>query len=576
MPDVKIIDFKGTIPKTSSKLLTPNVAQVAKNCDLSSGQIKPIKSYSVGSSLGSTAWRSFYYYSDAWITWDEYVDVVRAQVESDAEKTFYTGDGYPKQFTTALMPTGGTPDGTDDYRKIGVPKPVGTLSYTLQGTGDGTVVDSISYVYTYVVTWADGTEEESEPSDASVVIDVEGGEYISVNNFTVPPSLAASGCNITHIRLYRLSTSTTGAVYQLVNGRVGSEAGTVKDTYTADPATPPQDIDNIADTIWDCNAASGSTALSTLSGTALATEDWIQPPATMKGLVQYQNGMLAGFIDNVLYISEPYIPYAWPDAYTLNFNHDIVALGVYNESLIVTTTANPHIVTGAAPEYLTQQILTYNQANVSKEGLVSSPVGVIYPSPDGLYIVTNTEALNLTRDIYTKDQWAALNPSTLFGFYHDGVYYGFFKGSGTGIAINLSAENMYAIALDYGDYDIYNFWMDAANDAVYLLAKYTDNNYYPLKMEGHGTTKLTYTWKSGIIETPKKINIPFAKIIGDQSVGEPITFIFYADGVSKVGAGYSITDSEPFRLPSGFRSDEFEVQVSGTADIDSIWLMETL
>jgi hypothetical protein len=51
-------------------------------------------------------------------------------------------------------------------------------------------------------------------------------------------------------------------------------------------------------------------------------------------------------------------------------------------------------------------------------------------------------------------------------------------------------------------------------------------------------------------------------------------FKIFGDGVEKYSR--SVTSSEPFRVPGGYRARHWEVQVSGNVDIDEIAFAPTL
>ena len=441
MDNIVISNFKGTIPKVSSKLLPENYATTATNCELTSGKIKALTGLISSVNIGTTNWRTIYRFGTDWLYWEEDVDVVRAMVNTttDKERTFYTGDGYPKQTDIDLMPTSGNPSSTSDYRRLGIAAPTTAPTLTINGTGDGEVVETISYVYTYVVQWADGTEEESAPSDATAVTDIEGGQYVSLSNFTIP-SLVSTGNDIGYFRIYRLEIGDLTEEYQLLNGREDSPTASTTDTYDASTTT-----------VYDCN--SSQDGLIAPTGILIETTDWTPPPDTLKGLKQFQNGILVGFKGNELWFSEPYVPYAWPESYVLTFSHNIIAIGVHNESIIVATEAYPNIVTGSDPSVMTQQILPYNQPCLSKKGLVSTRLGVIYPSPDGYFLVNNTTGEVITKSTYSKSQWNALNPATLITVYHDDKLLGYFESTSKTIIFYFTEDND-IVKITHNDYII--------------------------------------------------------------------------------------------------------------------------
>jgi hypothetical protein len=306
---IVIKNFKGMIPAVSSKLLPDNCAQTAKNCDLRTGKLKALKNLETTktwAALGINL-RSLYKEesADKWLYWTENdINVVKAQLADGNNRLFYTGDGYPKQTDNTLMPATGIPNATDDYRRLGVTPPSITLTTNgPYGTGDGETKYSVSYYYTYVVKWADGTEEESKPVAATAVVDVEGGEYLAVSGF-VKPTLVASGNDVTHFRVYRLESGNAGAEYQLAKMRPGATGATA--VYDLPVANVPLNTTKV----YDCNATPDD--LNSDLGEVCTTEGWAAPPDDLAQIGQYQNGILGGFSGKEFCVSEPFVHYAWP------------------------------------------------------------------------------------------------------------------------------------------------------------------------------------------------------------------------------------------------------------------------
>ena len=82
----------------------------------------------------------------------------------------------------------------------------------------------------------------------------------------------------------------------------------------------------------------------------------------------------------------------------------------------------------------------------------------------------------------------------------------------------------------------------------------------------------TYTWKSGKIRLPKKVNLG-AAIVEAEDYSD-LTFKLYADGTLK--HTQTVTDGEPFRLPGGYLSNIYEVQVEGTEVVSRVSVAENI
>lgn len=555
---------KGQVPAIDASLLPDNFAQIAENCDLRTGRLKSLKDLLTKKTWAAAAVgaiRSLYKEesADKWLYWTENdINIVKGQLADGDNRLFYTGDGYPKQTDNTLFPSTGMPDATDDYRRLGVTPPSVTLTINgPYGTGDGVVKYSVSYHYTYVCKWADGTEEESKPVAATAVTDVEGGEYLAVSGF-VKPVLADSGNAVTHFRVYRLASGTSGAEYQLAKMRPGSSGATA--VYDL----PVGDVPLNTTKVYDCDSTPSD--LNSSLGEVCPTEKWDCPPDDLAQLGQYQNGILAGLSGKNFCVSEPFVHYAWYTKNKIPLNYTPVAWGVYKGLAIVATTAFPSIITGADSNTLMQETLKYNQGCLSARGFVITDVGALYPSPDGLTRVDENTVEVLTRKVLTKEQWTDLPPAgkthaDLVSFYYDNVYIGFWQGSSHGFICNFK-DDPYITTFTITD-TIYHGCIDPTDDTLYLLT-YIATDYFSKAWES-ATTYLTNTFKSRKFIVPSMTFI-CAKIIGTQSASVPITLKVYGNGSEVLST--SITTSDIFRLPLSSEYSTFEFEVSGKAEVD--------
>lgn len=122
------------------------------------------------------------------------------------------------------------------------------------------------------------------------------------------------------------------------------------------------------------------------------------------------------------------------------------------------------------------------------------------------------------------------------------------------------------IGLSTGDDVALNVYLDIENDILY----YTDgSNIY--EFDG-GATPKTYTWRSGKIRLANKVNLGAGMVEANTYVD--ITLRLYADGVLK--ATRVVTDGEPFRLPGGYLSNIYEVEVEGVDEITGISIAENI
>jgi hypothetical protein len=146
------------------------------------------------------------------------------------------------------------------------------------------------------------------------------------------------------------------------------------------------------------------------------------PPEGLRGLVSMPNGFLAGFVDNQVWFSEPYLPHAWPSAYMLTVDSPIVGLGVYGNTLVVCTSKQPYTISGTHPGAMAQEKQPMNQPCVSKRSIAYDQHGVLYASPYGLVAIAGGQLDVFTRPIVTQDEWAEYNPATMQSIMYNNLY----------------------------------------------------------------------------------------------------------------------------------------------------------
>jgi hypothetical protein len=86
-------------------------------------------------------------------------------------------------------------------------------------------------------------------------------------------------------------------------------------------------------------------------------------------------------------------------------------------------------------------------------------------------------------------------------------------------------------------------------------------------------TKRDMTWKSGILKAPYPMNLGAARIVAESY---PVTLNVWNDQGDLVVTDRSVTSSEVIRLPGGYVSNWFEIQVEGDDAIDMVHLGETI
>ena len=358
---IAIAGFQGTIPRLTARMLPMNAAQVARNCSFKEGALTPLRQTSEVHTFGGAV-STIFLDGGTWLGWSSAdVSVARGPVATD--RLYYTGDGAPK------MRTGGT------VYALALPAP-SVAPTVINLSAPAAIAESVYSAYTWVTSFG----EESPPSPLSAELLHSPGVDQRISGFGTPP--ASRG--VTSIRIYRSQTAASGATALLFAAEVPV-------------ATVSYDYDSIATPLAE----------------AITSTDYDPPPDALAGLVSLPNGMMAAFSGRDLYFCEPYIPHAWPEKYVLTVDFPIVGLVGFGSNLAVLTEGTPYIAQGLAPENMALEKLEAGLPCVSRRGIVDLGYAAIYPSAEGLVLITGNQTDLITRSIFTRDQWDELSPSTI-------------------------------------------------------------------------------------------------------------------------------------------------------------------
>lgn len=533
MAVISLTKFSGVAPRVSPNKLSPEMAQTASNVRLIAGTLGSWKNpLTVMTGMSSGATSTIYrfgqtLYSDTqyWFDWNVDVDVVKGAIANDqTERTYFTHPTLGARITNnSWALTGGTTGYPRLSYPLGVPAPTGTPVAAVQVVGDtSSSLETRVYIFTYVTSLG----EEGPPSPPSNYLDVRTvGSTTRVTGLGTAAPTNYSGY-ITAKRIYRTLSGSLNTDYQLVD-----EIPITQATYD--------------------NSILGS-ALNEV----IPSITWAPPPSGCFGITQMANGIMLVFKGYDIYPSEAYEPYAYPANYSMSVDYPIVGAAAIGTSAIIVTAGHPYLLTGSDPSALSLVKLESPQAGVSKRSIAAVSGGVMYASPDGLIFVSTTgQVQNVTEPLFSRDEWQALVPSSIHGYFHDGRYYGFYD-TGTlqrGFVYDPAQGNG---AFTYIDTYATAGYSDLLQDALYLkvgtsIVKWNSDS-----------TRMTYTWKSAIFEMSSPINPACVQVIAKTY---PATFKLYADGALK--HTQTVASADPFWLPSGYRARFFEVEISGTAEV---------
>jgi hypothetical protein len=560
MTAFRIAGFSGLVPRAAKQLLAPNQAQVATNCNLTSGDLRPRNGPLLifAPVITNDILAMFRMEKDGnekWLAWDKDVDVARSPIAGNTSRRFYyTGDGEPRvsDYDTATAGVGPYPAAC---YVLGVTPPITALTASPSGGVGATV--SRDYVYTFVTQWG----EESAPSPASTVttgkVDdtwaLSGMDTAPPNSGTVSAATADSPSagyvtvtldSVFGLRAYEeitfaaivgmtdlnakfpiVSISGNNVVVLLSTTQSYTSGGTwtrtaphntsgmTKRIYRTVTGTSATEYQYLV-TITVATTTYSDTTLDASLGEVLPSTTWLMPPANMRGIVIMANGIACGFFGNEICLSEPFKPYAWPSAYRQSYDQDIVAIGVTGTTLVGMTEGNPFTITGVEPVTMGGGMENLGVAwpCMAKGSVASFPFGVAYAAPQGLAIIGTASDI-VTKDLFTLKEWSELEPSTFIATSADNRYYcGYTVDSSSLMFVIDKSESASFIKINQS---ITDTWTDPATGKLYVAA---GKKIY--QWEGDEGTKLSYEWKSKNFITAPPINYGAAKIDADFSMSE--------------------------------------------------------
>jgi len=530
------------------------------------------------------------------------------------------------------------------------PGPTVTTTSSSSGSVDlGGQIQSRNYLY----TWYTGWQEESIGSEPANALFIKEGQIVTVGTL---PTVKPAGDNFVRgIRIYRTLAGTTDAeYYRLATLLFPNTITTVERTSNVSKVTfqyPHQLFKDDRFKISGCSVASfditggiitevvdqytfeytqtaSNVASTSATGTLyydvsenpptttarywgdggvfdftddfsfrslteiLRSNDYDAPPEDLQGLTIIQSSILAGFVDNTLYLSEPGVFHAWPGAYSKSFDSNIVGLAQIGGNLLVLTEGYPYILSGSNPAIMSQARLSSRYPCLNRRSIVETSFGVIYSTHDGLVVYAPASSAQLlTRLIHSSDTWnASLDPNTLVGVTYKDTY---IASSNTGSIVLEPGSGQNVGTFVDNDFTFTATWYDVVTNNLYVISG-TNGDIY--QWDDAAQPNTTMRWKSKTFITKDFTNIGAARIVADYTgaagssfwedadtiwnvteelwnAADPITFKLYVD--KSLIFTTTQSNSSLFRLPSGYRSDTFEVEIESLVRVRAIHLADT-
>ncbi len=407
-----------------------------------------------------------------------------------------------------------------------------------------------SYVFTYV----NDLGEQSAPSPVSSTILRPDGVSITVTTPTGLPTGISTEWGIESKRIYRAVTGATGSIFKFV-----AEIDLATASY----------VDSLADDQL---------------GEELESEGWELPPEDLEGILALPNGIMVGFRRNQLCFSAQNRPHAWPVAFRLNTDTDIVGIGNIDTTVVVGTKSFPYLAIGSAPDAYSMTKLEVPQACVSKLSIAYLVgIGVVMASPDGYIAVSGAgQVRNLTDAVFTRKQWQALVPESIVAKAHDDVlHFWFTRSSGEspgGYMLDMKANGFGVVQLSYYAEAVH---ADPETDNLYLVLTEIDEPASPYlpgvssaptpngrriyQFDGDDTSRLAYLYR-GKLNLMKQPTLPMIARVQATDY-DSLMFRGYGDGALHFEV--VVTSGEEFMLPAIGQDqfDTYEIEVLGRSSM---------
>jgi hypothetical protein len=524
MPVIRLNGFQGENRALHPKLLPDPVGVASRNQKPGRGDFRPWKQPTTVATVPGERQTIYRMGRDTnsdtqfWLSWTGTVHAVRGFDPQDTtERTYYSGDGAPK-VTDNIMALTSAPYPTAN-RPLGVPAPATSLTVsTDSGSWEGAPITHF-YVYTYVTDWG----WESAPSPVSTQNVRPSDATATLSAFAAVP---AGNYQVNRIRIYRTQTGAGGDAefFFLKELAIGTS------------------------TTVDDNPALGE---------VIPTANWAMPPANLAQLATLWNGMLAGVSGNAVRFCEPYTPYAWPETYdVIPPDSKPVALGVFGQTLLVLTTGRPLLVTGSTPESMDQQLLEIPQACVAPRSVASMGTGVAWASEDGLCWYGAGGAKIATSGLLTREDWQALDPTSIIGRMYEGLYFGSYLDGATRRGFMIDPANPTGVYFLDAGYTAMHF--DELKDQLYVLSGTNVQKW-------DAGALMTARFRSKEFRLPRPLNFACAEVVASSY---PLTFRLFADGVLR--HTQTVGGRDPFRLPSGYMALDWQVEIEGTPAVQNV------
>lgn len=523
MVAIRLRGFSGEVPKVDPFYLPDSAAAEVMNASLQRGSLSPFRSASPQEFEFSSQMQSIYLMGAEWLGWNHPTDVAPGPVATD--RLYITHQSTPPTMWL---------DGNEVPLRMPNPSTRPSITLPSGATVDEDLAESILYAY----TWVTSLGEETGPSPLSNRVKWSPGISVTINDLPSTPPVANRFIN--GKRIYRAVTSASGVTDLYYVAQISAAAV----TYIHNLETAP-----IAE--------------------AITTKDFDPAPSNLRGITAMPNGIMAGFAGKVLYFCEPFQPHAWPMAYSQTLTDTIIGLAAFGTTLAVLTTGQPYIVQGMHPDSMAMQKMEQPFPCMSKRGIVDMGYQAIYPSTDGLVAVSEGGAQLISKSLWTREQWLAMQPTTMIAG-RFGSYYGFTytptSGSRHLVLIDTSGGDTSVLRSDEAPLSIYTH---IESGRTFFLGS---DRITVRAFDSRTQPKKTFRWRSKPYRLPYPQSFGAMRIDTDRAAGETVTARVF-DGAGQLIHSANLANAD-LRFPAG-SWDSVQVELAGNATVLSFVLAQS-
>ena len=537
MPTLVLDAFSGEIPRLKPHFLPDGAAQVAINCDFTSGDLRPLSGLGAVWNAHSSAQPVRSLFTDnglRFFAWDVPTRAMLAPtIDDTARRVYYQSHGLGIRMaqTDSMLLSSQEPRAPTQSWAAGVKAPVSAPTLTLVGTSTGTNIETRAYKAVAINIWG-----EISAGSPPAIIEVPEGQDVQID---INHTADADQVPLQGLIFYRTYESNSTVGYLLIDENATTSVALPAYTYT-DTTTSPQ------------------------TSTALVSDTWEPAPVGAGNMSYAGNGSLCASIGKDLVFTEPYKPHAW--AYRMTFPHGIVGVLEMDGALLVTTQKQSYLVSGAHPSQMSQTPLAVNQAGWSDTALADIDGSGVYAGNDGLVSVYGGQPnMDSTRELFRRKDWRNAYGGSRLNLrlkHHDGLVLGLVDPSYPVAAtespflINLDASPRYYTRINAGE-SLYSASVSGTTDQL-LIGTATGAGEF-----GKGSA-MSMTWHSKEYRYPAPVSFSAGEIDCEGA----LTVEFIADGVTvQTIAASGFTE---FRFDDHNPAWKWSVRVTGTGSLTKI------